>query len=233
MRMSKGVIGVNALFAIASALAAVQIGRALLGPDPPAPSEARQALLPGAKAAGAPALFRPSEPHQPLGSYAVISTRNLFSPTRSENAVASNAPPQPPPGPKPALYGVVLRDDLSIAYLEDPASKRVAGYRVGDAIAGGTVEAIAPDHVVLRRAEGAVQIRLQDPQKPRAAAAEANPPAAQGGPTTVGPPGTAGAPPLGLPFVGGPRPIRSREIRRLPAPPAIPVPPPTPDDSDN
>src|SRR2546425_1533713 len=43
--------------------------------------------------------------------------------------------------------GVVLRDTNPIAYLEDPLTKRVAGYRIGDTIAGGRVEAITADHV--------------------------------------------------------------------------------------
>jgi hypothetical protein len=64
----------------------------------------------------------------------------------------------------------VLRDGGSIAYLEDPTTKRVARYRVGDIVGGGTVRSIAPDHVVLARGDATVEVRLNDPSKPRVAA---------------------------------------------------------------
>ncbi len=69
--------------------------------------------------------------------------------------------------PKPNLYGVIVRDEASIAYLEDPTTKRVAGYRLGDSIAGGTVQAISSDRVVLARPDGNVDIRLHDPSRPK------------------------------------------------------------------
>jgi hypothetical protein len=111
-----------------------------------------------------PAKVPPAGP----GAYAAVASRNLFSPTRTE------APVAPPAGarqaaavPKPTLHGVVLRDGTPVAYLEDPTTKRVAGYRLGDSVAGGTVKAINADHVVLNRPEGAVDVRLRDPSKPR------------------------------------------------------------------
>jgi hypothetical protein len=72
--------------------------------------------------------------------------------------------------PKPNLYGVVLRDENSIAYLEDPTTRRVAGYRVGDSVAGGTVQRISADRVVLARPDGPLDVRLHDPSKPKPAA---------------------------------------------------------------
>jgi hypothetical protein len=105
----------------------------------------------------------------PDGAYAVVAGRNLFSPTRSEVTVAV-APSSTAPVAKPNLYGVVLRDGGSIAYLEDPTTKRVARYRVGDIVGGGTVRSIAPDHVVLARGDATVEVRLNDPSKPRVAA---------------------------------------------------------------
>ena len=106
------------------------------------------------------------EPSPRAGNYDVVVSRNLFSPTRTETA--------PPTGgatasasPKPNLYGVVLRDGAPIAYLEDPATKRVAAYRTGDTVAGGRVQIIAADHVVLARPEGRVEVRLNDPAKAR------------------------------------------------------------------
>jgi hypothetical protein len=102
------------------------------------------------------------------GSYGVVASRNLFSPTRSEAPAAgvSNALP----APKPNLYGIILRDGAPVAYLEDPTTRRVAGYRLGDSVAGGTVTQIGADHVVLNRPDGEVNVRLRDPSKPRPAA---------------------------------------------------------------
>jgi Type II secretion system protein C len=138
-------------------------------------------------------------------AYSTIAARNLFSPTRSEAPPAPVAPTATLP--KPNLYGVVVREGASIAYLEDPTTKRVAGYRLGDAIAGGTVQAISGDRIVLARPDGNLDVRLHDPSRPR-------PPApAPGAPAASAPPGTAeGGAPRTPP--GGP-------------PPAAPGTPPT------
>ena len=148
----------------------------------------------------------PAETPPPTaGGYTIVATRNLFSPTRTE------APPPPPAAspavnlPKPNLYGVVLRDGTPIAYLEDPVTKRVAGYRIGETIAGGTITTIADDSVMLTRPEGQVAVRLHDPARPRPAAP---PPASATPPTSGVPQGFPVAPitptvqptPGGLPF---------------------------------
>jgi len=82
--------------------------------------------------------------------YASIGSRNLFSPTRSDTqkvdpAVAAIA------AMRLNLFGVVLAGDRSIACLEDPGSKRVYAYRLGDSVAGGTIRAIESSHIVLER----------------------------------------------------------------------------------
>jgi len=111
---------------------------------------------------------RPPVPHAPVSAYNVIASRSLFSPTRSE-APATATTGALLGGPKPNLQGVVLRDTNPIAYLEDPLTKRVAGYRIGDTIAGGRVEAITADHVLISRPDGNMDVRLRDPSKPRPA----------------------------------------------------------------
>src|SRR6266850_7826109 len=104
----------------------------------------------GRPAAGASAPAPTSEePRLPAQAYNVVAARNLFNPTRTESAVATTAG-----GPalnivKPNLHGVVLRDGSPIAYLEDPLTKRIAGYRIGDPIVGGTVQTISADAVVI------------------------------------------------------------------------------------
>jgi hypothetical protein len=134
-----------------------------------APASPAAPAAPGAAAAGA-------------ANYAVIASRNLFSPTRTEAPPpppAAAAPPPAPVLPKPNLFGVVLQDGTPVAYLEDPVTKRVARYRVGDNVAGGKVKTINADTVMLARPEGEVTVRLHDPTRPKPAApAQAAPPAA-------------------------------------------------------
>jgi hypothetical protein len=99
----------------------------------------------------------------------VIATRNLFSPTRSETPGPGIPGVAQGPVVKPNLHGVVLREGSPIAYMEDPLTKRIAGYRIGDPIAGGTVQTISADAVVISRPDGMVDVRLRDPSKPRPA----------------------------------------------------------------
>src|SRR5262249_45605453 len=132
---------------------------------------------------------------QPPQAYNVIAARNLFSPTRSESSgPVGPGTQQQPVIAKPNLHGVVLREGSPIAYLEDPLTKRIAGYRVGDPIAGGQVQPLSPAAVVISRPDGMVDVRLRDPSKPRPAApAQAVP----GQPQVPGQPPLPGQPPAG------------------------------------
>jgi hypothetical protein len=96
--------------------------------------------------------------------YGVIAARNLFAASRGEASVAVSAPA----GVKLVLHGVVIDAEQSRAYLDDPVAKRVFGYAVGDAVAGGRLEKILDDRVRIRRPEGVVEVLLQDPSKPQA-----------------------------------------------------------------
>lgn len=137
-------------------------------PPPPAASPARPA-----------ATIAPSADPPMPGGYGVIAAKNLFSPSRTE------APPTPAvaAAPKPTLHGVVMDGTNSRAYLEDPAQKRTFGYTLGDPVGGGRVESIAADRVVIVRDDGAVEVLLRDPAKPR----PSGPPAATAGPPAAAP----------------------------------------------
>jgi hypothetical protein len=184
----------------------------------------------------------------PAAAYTVVASRNLFSPSRTEAPITPSAAASA--AVKPNLYGVVLREGASIAYLEDPASKRVSGYRIGDAVAGGTVQTINADSVVINRPDGNLDVRLRDPSKPRPAtpAAIAGVPGQPGAQPGIAPaalpgviqptpfpavPPVAGAPPQpgivqpqqpipGMqPIIPGRRPLPPNLLRRLPQmPPA-------------
>src|SRR5215470_2187803 len=150
--MPRRLLAINIVLAAASLLCVALIVKQLLDVRPTAAPRQRQPVA------------APAEP-PPTGdsrlspqAYSVIASRNLFSPTRTEAsgpAVAGNAPALVA---KPSLHGVVLRDGSPIAYLEDPLTKRIAGYRIGDPIAGGTVQTISADAVVISRPDGMVDV---------------------------------------------------------------------------
>src|SRR5204863_859122 len=159
--MSRRLLAINARLVVISLVSVGVIGKHLATSHTVSAPRSRPGA--GATAPGPTT----EEPRPPAQAYNVIASRNLFNPTRSESAVAAT-----PGGPalnivKPNLHGVVLRDGAPIAYLEDPLTKRIAGYRIGDPIAGGTVQTISADAVVIARPDGVVDVRLRDPSKPR------------------------------------------------------------------
>jgi hypothetical protein len=135
-------------------------------------------------------------PRPGIGSYESVVARNIFSPDRSAG-VKRVSPGTAVIGATPLLYGIILAGPVSIAYLEDPLTKRVTGYRVGDVIAGATVEAIGPDLVVLKGAGGTLHVSLRDPSKPGGEVTEsgASEPVASSGSAGVTPASAGGVTP--------------------------------------
>jgi hypothetical protein len=161
--MPRRFVALNVLLAALSAVFIAYIVRQLVSPTP---------LPVGGRRAAATTLVPPSveTPRAPAGAYTVVASRNLFNPSRSDSGMGATTAAAAPLV-RPNLFGIVVRDGGSIAYLEDPATKRVVGYRVGDKVIGGTVQTIKADSVVIERPEGPVDVRLRDPGKPRTAAA--------------------------------------------------------------
>jgi hypothetical protein len=62
----------------------------------------------------------------------------------------------------PSLAGIARGVRGWVAYLEDPATRTVAGYRVGDTVADRTVEAIDGRRVILAGPAERVEMRLDD-----------------------------------------------------------------------
>ncbi len=222
--MPKRLLALNVAMAAVAALAIVYIVREAVAPMP-MPGAGRPRPVASTTPQAASDTSRPAP-----GAYGVVTARNLFSPTRSEAPVSGVAGNTPALG-KPSLFGVVLREGAPIAYLEDPATKRVAGYRVGDSIVGGTVQKISADSVVISRPDGPLDVRLRDPSRPRPAPVAERPqagaPPVAGGalpgviPSAVAPPQAAQAVPPGQPpagFVPGRRPLPPNLLRRLPQP---------------
>lgn len=124
---------------------------------PVAPPRASQSPL---DAAGQPAAA------PPIAAYQIIATKNMFNPGRAETTDASAAAAVAA-GVRPILHGVVLDGDRSRAYLEEPPARQVSRYGIGDPIAGGRLESIGVDRVVIIRPQGRLEVLLQDPSKPR------------------------------------------------------------------
>jgi hypothetical protein len=153
---------------------------------------------------------------QPLGGpvetahYAVIALRNLFAASRVESTAEVAT------GPKPFLHGVVIDGPQSRAYIEDPVGQRVAGYALGDPVGGGKLVRILEDRVVIRRADGPIEVMLKDPAKP------APPP-----PLSMTP-GTPAPAPVGAPTTPdaatAPAPAPTAESTLAPPAPAAPAP---------
>jgi hypothetical protein len=175
--VSRRRLAVNVLVGLLGCLFAAGVVRELLTPLRLPPPSAPRAAQPVRVAPPTPA------PPAAAASYAVVASRNLFSPTRSEAA----AGPAVAAGPKPYLHGVVMNGVKSRAFLEDPVAKRTFGYSVGDTVAGGRVQSISADRVIIARPDGLLEVLLQDPAKPRPA------------PTAPGAVPAAGAPAAGTP----------------------------------
>jgi hypothetical protein len=208
--MSRRLLAINALLGIISLMSVGFIVKHLATSRTVSAPRSRPATTAAGPATTA------EEPRLPAQAYNVVATRNLFNPSRTETAVASTAG-----GPvlnivKPNLHGVVLRDGSPIAYLEDPMTKRIAGYRIGDPIAGGTVQTISADAVVIARPDGMVDVRLRDPSKPRPQPAAA--------PPQPGAPGQQPVPGVVAPPLPTPQPTPGGPV----VPPRAFVPPPTP-----
>jgi hypothetical protein len=179
-------------------------------PPPPPPRKAAAAPAPAEE----PATQSAAEDR--LTAYNVIVAKYLFNPSRAEGGAEVVKPAVPLP-PKPLLLGVVVDGKASRAYLEDPATKRVFGYQVGDSVAGGKLEKITDDRIQISRSDGQMEVMLRDPTKPKP---PAPPPAQVPGQPAVAPPqqqqpqqgeGIQGAPPL-----RGRPPLPSRSLRRIP-----------------
>jgi Type II secretion system protein C len=159
-------------------------------------SHAREVPPPKAhpqQVAAAAATPEPPGASERLDTYNLIAAKHLFSPSRSEAAATQVAAASAtPPLVKPLLHGVVVDGDASLAFLEDPGSKRTVAYRIGDAVAGGQLVQIAVDRISIHRADGQLDVTLNDPSKPKAAPVTTGAPAQQGAKSaTVNPAPTA------------------------------------------
>ena len=159
--MSKWLIAVNVALASLAIFFAVWLARDLVAlrtlPGPPVP---RKTAAPSEETS------QDTAAQDRLAAYDVIVAKYLFNPSRTEGRPEQATRPAVPLPPKPTLLGVVVDGSVSRAYLEDPSTKRVSGYHVGDSVAGGKLEKITNDRVQISRPDGLMEIILRDPSKP-------------------------------------------------------------------
>ncbi|MGH7355302.1 MAG: AMIN domain-containing protein [Candidatus Rokuibacteriota bacterium] len=85
------------------------------------------------------------------------------------------APPSKAGAPRPPavgrthggleVQGIIVRDDVPVAYIRDPATKQVKSYRVGDRVGDAVIEKIGEREVVFTTPTGPVEVRLEAPGK--------------------------------------------------------------------
>ncbi len=193
--MSKRLLLLNLVLVTAAVAFSAQLVRTFLSSAQLPPPPQIRASQPVPSPAEESARVRPS-----LASYDGVASKNLFTPTRSETATASVAPVA-----KPFLYGIVLKDGGPTAYLQDAATKKIVGYKLGDSVAGGQLERIEADRVVIRRGDETFEVLLRDPQKPKPVVAAQPPgaapqPQAPGAPAVQAPPSAPGTAQPPTPF---------------------------------
>jgi len=163
--VSRRLVGFNFGLGVLALIFAVALGRELMHsrPLPGLPQmrpAARAPMQPDSAAVGETRATGDASAGE------VIASGNLFNPSRSSTGAAAE-----PTGPRPLLYGVVAGEGAkSRAYVEDPVTKMVRGYQVGDIVAGWRLDQIREDRVVIAGAgRGMLEVLLREPGKPRPA----------------------------------------------------------------
>lgn len=154
----------NLVLASLAAVAGVGLVREVVEGRPLPRQQIRPDAGPRAPVLPAAGLVPAARPRGGAKEYAVIAARNLFTASRGEVAVVAPLAATAAPS---ILHGVMLDGEQSRAYLDDPIAKRVFGYAVGDQVAGGRLERILEDRVVIRGPMGTFEILLRDPSKPQ------------------------------------------------------------------
>ena len=134
--------------------------------------------LPQVKPKPAAEVAAPAE-KQPAPSpvdYAMIGENNLFHPERKIPPLKTDE--QALPRPDLVLYGTIIADGTTIAYIEDKKSpkttpgrgNRQTAVKKGDVLSGFVVREIAADKIVLLRGDETMVVQLSQEKKGRGAA---------------------------------------------------------------
>ncbi|MEW6001770.1 MAG: hypothetical protein AB1638_03865 [Nitrospirota bacterium] len=135
---------------------------------------------------------------QPPSDYTMISEENLFHPERKIPVEKKEEPPLPKP--EFVLYGTLITDNISLAYLEDlkaPYStpgrgKRQTALKKGETMSGFVLKEVETDKIVMVRGEDMMVVNLIDSVKAKSRGTLT--PTAQ-----ITPPQPASTPPKAMP----------------------------------
>lgn len=106
---------------------------------------------------------------QSPSDYLIIAEQNLFHPQRI--IPPEKQAEQPLQKPDFVLYGTLVADDISVAYMEDKKSprttpgrgKRQTALKKGDTMSGYTLKEIDPEQVIMIRGEETLIVKIIDP----------------------------------------------------------------------
>jgi hypothetical protein len=158
--LARRLLALNLLLAGLAVFSSIRIGHALFAPDLQSPPRIARPL-----AVAAPRDHGALRNSRSSAVYDVIATRSLFDPNRSSPRSSEATAPIQLPAPTLALYGVAISDDTRVAFVQDLVTKQIVGYKTGDRLAGGQVERIEPDRVVIMRADGPMEVLLHQPKE--------------------------------------------------------------------
>jgi hypothetical protein len=150
------------------------------------PPPAKKAPVEGNEQQQQPQIQAPS----PM-DYVIIADQNLFHP---ERRIPVQEMQQPLPKPEFILYGTLITDEVSLAYLEDMKSpqsttgrgKRQTVLRKGETMSGFVLKEVEADKVVMVKGEEKMVVILLDPEKAKTREAGTMPPATQQPPSRPG-----------------------------------------------
>jgi len=129
-------------------------------------------ILPAAKKIGEQKEEKAIQTQSPSTvEYTMIAEENLFHPERK--IPVEKKEEKPLPKPDFVLYGTLITDDISLAYLEDlkaPQStpgrgKRQTALRKGDTMSGYTLKEVEAEKIVMVRGEDKMIVALNDPSR--------------------------------------------------------------------
>jgi len=160
--LSRPLLALNLVLAGLSVFFSIRIGNALFAPAPRSTSPVARTV-----AAAGPRDHGAARNSASSGAYDVIATKSLFDPNRSQSTSSEVMAPRLRPAPTLALHGVAISDDTRVAFVQDLVTKQLSGYKTGDKLAGGQVERIEPDRVVIMRADGPIEVLLRRPKEPQ------------------------------------------------------------------
>ena len=106
---------------------------------------------------------------QSPSDFLIIAEQNLFHPQRI--IPPEKQAEQPLQKPDFVLYGTLVADDISVAYMEDKKSprttpgrgKRQTALKKGDTMSGYTLKEIDPEQVIMVRGEDTLIVKVIDP----------------------------------------------------------------------